>query len=320
MTSALWSLANFLIALAASTASPLTNAIAVGPTNSSSSPSTPASDAARLISVFLATEYVAEPDSDRRSSARLATVRPRYSVITVAVELLNCSAMSATAVALSAWAMHSSLGSRPGNNERPDAGSGRGVISVGARPTKVCLVLLRRPPGSSRTFNRLLGDRRSSVDRRQPYRGLPPAAKTAPVTPATAQIHLAMCPPPSDLLRPAGPALADESGVRCRAAGNRGRRHPIRGGGPSPGAAPTAAHPISICQRDRQHRIRERQAPQPGPRWTHDREVPNARSGRSAVRFLAVFSPSDGDTSVRHEAEIRSEAGNSAHGQAERLT
>ena len=39
-----------------------------------------------------------------------------------------------------------------------------------------------------------------------------------------------------------------------------------------------------------------------------------------AVRFLAVFSPSDGDTSVRHEAEIRSEAGNSAHGQAERLT
>src|ERR1700679_288441 len=179
MTSALWSLANFLIALAASTASPLTNAIAVGPTNSSSSPSTPASDAARLISVFLATEYVAEPDSDRRSSARLATVRPRYSVITVAVELLNCSAMSATAVALSAWAMHSSLGSRPGNNERPDAGSGRGVdISVGARPTKVCLVLLRRPPGNSRTFNRLLGDRRSLVDRRQPYRGLPSSAKT----------------------------------------------------------------------------------------------------------------------------------------------
>src|ERR1700730_1991010 len=148
MTSALWSLANFLIALAASTASPLTNAIAVGPTNSSSSPSTPASDAARLISVFLATEYVADPDSDRRSSARLATVRPRYSVITVAVELLNCSAMSATAVALSAWAMHSSLGSRPGNSERPDAGSGRGVSIPWARgQRRVCLVLLRGPPG-----------------------------------------------------------------------------------------------------------------------------------------------------------------------------
>src|SRR6201997_5429858 len=148
MTSALWSLANFLIAFAASTASPLTNAIAVGPTNSSSSPSTPASDAARLISVFLATEYVADPDSDRRSSARLATVRPRYSVITVAVELLNCSAMSATAVALSAWAMHSSLGSRPGNKRTPRRRkrSGR-EYSVGARPRKVCLVLLRGPPG-----------------------------------------------------------------------------------------------------------------------------------------------------------------------------
>jgi len=35
--------------------SPRTKAMAVGPTNSSSSPSTPASDAARLISVFLAT-------------------------------------------------------------------------------------------------------------------------------------------------------------------------------------------------------------------------------------------------------------------------
>src|ERR1700753_2734367 len=178
MTSALWSLANFLIALSASTASPLTNAIAVGPMNNSSSPSTPASDAARLISVFLATEYVADPDSDRRSSARLATVRPRYSVITVAVELLNCSAMSATAVALSAWAMHSSLGSRPGNNERPDAGSGRGVI-FRRRAAKEGLP---RPPawaaGNSRTFNRLLGDRRSSVDRRPPYRGLPSSAKT----------------------------------------------------------------------------------------------------------------------------------------------
>src|SRR6202044_2584528 len=120
MTSALWSLANFLIALAASTASPLTNAIAVGPTNSSSSPSTPASEAARLISVFLATEYVAEPASERRSSARFATVRPRYSVITVAVELLNCSAMPATAVALSACAMHPSLGSGPGLDSGPE--------------------------------------------------------------------------------------------------------------------------------------------------------------------------------------------------------
>jgi hypothetical protein len=55
MTSALLSLANFLIALAASTGSPLMNAMAVGPANSSSRPSMPASVAARLTSVFLAT-------------------------------------------------------------------------------------------------------------------------------------------------------------------------------------------------------------------------------------------------------------------------
>ncbi|CKR47622.1 Uncharacterised protein [Mycobacterium tuberculosis] len=55
MTSALCSLAKVLMALAASTGSPVTNAIAVGPTNSSSRPSMPASEAARLMSVFLAT-------------------------------------------------------------------------------------------------------------------------------------------------------------------------------------------------------------------------------------------------------------------------
>src|SRR5277367_4404774 len=85
--------------------------------------------------------------------------------------------MSATAVALSARAMHTSLGSRPGDSERPDAGSGRGVnASAGADEG------LPRPPawaaGNSRTFNRLLGDRRSSVDRRPPYRGRPLSAKT----------------------------------------------------------------------------------------------------------------------------------------------
>ena len=46
--------------------------------------------------------------SERRSSAMLATVSPRYSVTTVAVEALNCSVISATAVALSALAMHAS--------------------------------------------------------------------------------------------------------------------------------------------------------------------------------------------------------------------
>src|SRR6201987_2218996 len=108
MTSALFSLAKVLMALAASTGSPVTNAIAVGPAKSSSRPSIPASEAARLMSVFLATAYVADPARERRSSARLATVKPRYSVIRVAVESRNRSVMSATAVALSALAMHSS--------------------------------------------------------------------------------------------------------------------------------------------------------------------------------------------------------------------
>lgn len=96
------------MALAASTGSPVMNAMAVGPAKSSSRPSTPASEAARLTSVFLATEYVADAPSERRSSARLATVRPRYSVTRAAVDSLNCSAMSATAVALSALAMPTS--------------------------------------------------------------------------------------------------------------------------------------------------------------------------------------------------------------------
>src|SRR4051794_21645635 len=108
MIRALWSLANVLIALAASTGSPWMNAMAVGPVNSASRPSTPAAEAARFTRVFLATEYVADDPRDLRRSARLATVSPRYSVTTVAVDSLNCSAMSATAVAFPALAMHAS--------------------------------------------------------------------------------------------------------------------------------------------------------------------------------------------------------------------
>src|SRR5690606_9900288 len=96
-------------------------AIAVGPTNKSSRPSTPASAAARLTRVFLATEYVASAPSARRSSVRAPTDRPRYSVTTVAVELLNCSAISATAVTFSGFAilrLLSDVGSDP--NYRPE--------------------------------------------------------------------------------------------------------------------------------------------------------------------------------------------------------
>ena len=61
----------------------------------------PASAAARLASVFLATAYVVWSPSARRSALSCATVSPRYSVSTVAVEDRKCSVSSATAVALS---------------------------------------------------------------------------------------------------------------------------------------------------------------------------------------------------------------------------
>src|SRR4029453_7142691 len=91
--------------LAASTGSPLTNAIADGPTSSSVSCSTPASFAAILVSVFFTTAYLADSPSERRSSWSSATLRPRYSVSTAAFEVRNSSAISATAAALSGRAM-----------------------------------------------------------------------------------------------------------------------------------------------------------------------------------------------------------------------
>src|ERR1700712_511351 len=151
MTRALLSLANVLIALAASTGSPLMNAMAVGPVNSSSRPVTPASDAARFTRVFLATEYVAEPPRDLRRSARLATVSPRYSVTTVAVDSLNCSVMSATAVALSALAMHASyLGLGPSINPgwvlTPETTNAPGAERPGREDPLTMSTVVPRPP------------------------------------------------------------------------------------------------------------------------------------------------------------------------------
>src|ERR1700754_2934900 len=152
MTRALLSVANFLIALAASTASHLTNAIAVGPPNSSSSPPIPASAAARFTRVFLATVYVAESPSDRRRSLRLATVSPRYSVTSVAEAPLNCSAMSATAVALSALAMHASslvgtIGRHPRRRQRGRKTTNAPTQTGRGAHVASSLVLLRGPPG-----------------------------------------------------------------------------------------------------------------------------------------------------------------------------
>src|SRR5580693_4061474 len=115
--------------LAASTTSPLTNAIADGPLSRSPSwLATPASFAAILVSVFFTTVKVALSPSEPRSSASWATVRPRYSVSTAPSELWNRSASSATAVTLSALAMvllSSSVAGQEGarDAERPGAGT-----------------------------------------------------------------------------------------------------------------------------------------------------------------------------------------------------
>ena len=68
-------------------------------------PSTPASLAAILVSVFFTTAYVALPPRERRSSLSWATVRPRYSVRTAALEERNSSVISSTAVDLGFRAM-----------------------------------------------------------------------------------------------------------------------------------------------------------------------------------------------------------------------
>src|SRR5690606_10935466 len=62
---------------AASTGSPETNASAVGPANSSASPSMPACSAARFASVFLVTAYAAPLPNCRRSVFSSAAVSPR---------------------------------------------------------------------------------------------------------------------------------------------------------------------------------------------------------------------------------------------------
>jgi len=93
----------FLRLFAAATESPFTKATAVGPERSASSTSTPASFAAILTSVFFATLYLVPTPSERRSALIEVTVKPRYSVTTVASADLKSSTNSATAAALSAF-------------------------------------------------------------------------------------------------------------------------------------------------------------------------------------------------------------------------
>src|SRR5664279_3653123 len=66
---------------------------------------TPAFAAARLVSVFLTTAYVVSRPSARRNSVTCLTVKPRYSVMTAAEELVKCSVISATALIFSEFGM-----------------------------------------------------------------------------------------------------------------------------------------------------------------------------------------------------------------------
>ena len=105
ITRAGWSFANVRSPLAASTGSPSTKAMALGPTSHSSMPSTPASLAARRVRVFFTTAYVVVWPRLPRNCLSCETVSPRYSVSTVADELRNNSEISVTAACLSGRAM-----------------------------------------------------------------------------------------------------------------------------------------------------------------------------------------------------------------------
>src|SRR6478752_7593525 len=100
MTSCLLALAKSVRLLAAATASPLMNAIAVGPESWSLNASTPASLAAMAVRVFLTTENLVSWPRETRSCLSCATVSPRYSVRTAAFDSLKSLVISATAETL----------------------------------------------------------------------------------------------------------------------------------------------------------------------------------------------------------------------------
>src|SRR5664280_657358 len=79
-----WVRAKSRTPLAATTGSPSTKAIAVGPSSNDSSSANPACCAAILVRVFLTTAYRVSAPSARRNSVSCETVSPRYSVNTAA--------------------------------------------------------------------------------------------------------------------------------------------------------------------------------------------------------------------------------------------
>src|SRR4051812_43971415 len=143
------------MALAASAASPRTNVRAVGPSSSGLSDSTPASSAARSVSVFLTTRKLASASRSRvRTSAACGTEMPRKSTAYTASDSLIWATISAIAAAFcsrfmgllvgtSGGARHArrppevfggSMGLRGGGRSLLEDVSGAARIDLDARP------------------------------------------------------------------------------------------------------------------------------------------------------------------------------------------
>src|SRR3954452_11920069 len=112
------------MALAASTGSPSMKAIAVGPLSSGARSEKPTESAARFVRVFLTTAYVLPAPRERRSSVSCATVSPRYSVSTAALDFWNRSVISSITAAFACVGMGllSSVGRPPATCARSDQG------------------------------------------------------------------------------------------------------------------------------------------------------------------------------------------------------
>src|SRR3954452_10015022 len=115
------------MALAASTGSPSMKAIAVGPLSSGARSEKPTESAARFVRVFLTTAYVLPAPRERRSSVSCATVSPRYSVSTAALEFWNRSVISSITAAFACVGMGllSSVGRPPAGARLRQAHEGR---------------------------------------------------------------------------------------------------------------------------------------------------------------------------------------------------
>src|SRR3954451_11258960 len=146
-TSSGWARAKSRIALAALTGSPSMKAIAVGPLSSGVRSPKPTSSAARFVRVFLTTAYLLPSPRERRSWVSWATVSPRYSVSTAALDFWNRSVISSITAALACVGMGllSSVG-RPPEATRQRAIPARKTTNAPAQGARGEGRGTRRPP------------------------------------------------------------------------------------------------------------------------------------------------------------------------------